>query len=107
MIPIPCPAPPSWEVDWTALDRFPWIQAMRGVPQDPVHHAEGDVWIHTRMVAEALAALPAWRALDEDARATVFAGAVLHDVGKPACTRTGIDGKITSRGHSGYGAILA
>ncbi|MFN7932168.1 MAG: AAA family ATPase [Bryobacteraceae bacterium] len=60
---------------------------MQDCPQDAVHHAEGDVWIHVRMVAEALAALR-------------------HDVAKPICTRIE-DGRLTSRGHSQRGAILA
>lgn len=79
---------------------------MRDCPQEPVYHAEGDVWIHTRMVCEAMAALPAWRELSAQDRETVFAAALLHDVAKPRCTRRE-NGRITSRGHSGAGAILA
>jgi len=105
---IPCPQPPDWEVDWAELDtRFDWVRAMRGVPQDPIHHAEGDVWIHTRMVLEALCQLPAWRALDPVEREVVFAASLLHDVAKPRCTRTELDGRITSRGHSVRGAVFA
>jgi predicted kinase len=103
-----CPQPPSWGVDWAGLnERFAWIRDLAGCPQDPVYHAEGDVWVHTRMVCEALAALPAWRSLPDDERRTLFAAALLHDVAKPACTRTGPDSRITSAGHSRRGAILA
>jgi predicted kinase len=103
-----CPEAPEWTVDWSAIDEaFPWIQRMRGCPQDPLYHAEGDVWIHTRMVCEALAALPIWRALPDEERRLLFASALLHDVGKPDCTRTESDGRITSRGHSRRGAIIA
>jgi predicted kinase len=105
---IPIAQPPDWRVDWDALDaRFEWVRAMRDVPQDPVHHAEGNVWIHTRMVLEALTALPAWRALDAGAREIVFLGSLLHDVAKPRCTRIEDDGRVTARGHSARGAILA
>jgi len=79
---------------------------MRGCMQDAVFHAEGDVWIHTRMVCEAISALPAWRELPETDRQIVFAAAVLHDQAKPSCTREE-DGRITSRGHSVRGAIDA
>ncbi|MCC7543067.1 MAG: AAA family ATPase [Deltaproteobacteria bacterium] len=79
---------------------------MRGCAQDPEWHAEGDVWVHTRLVCESLVALPAWRALDTRDRSIAFAAALLHDVAKPACTRT-LDGRITSRGHSGRGEVLA
>jgi predicted kinase len=100
--------PPDWRVDWDALDaQLDWVRAMRGVPQDPVHHAEGNVWIHTRMVLESLSALPAWRALDADGREIVFLASLLHDVAKPRCTRIEDDGRVTARGHSARGAILA
>jgi predicted kinase len=100
--------PPDWRVEWDALDaELDWVRTMRGVPQDPVHHAEGDVWIHTRMVLDALSALPAWRALDARGREIVFLASLLHDVAKPRCTRTEDDGRITARGHSARGAIIA
>jgi len=41
------------DLDWqTITNKFEWIRDMIGVPQDPVFHAEGDVWTHTRMVTE-------------------------------------------------------
>ncbi len=102
------PQPPAWQVDWPQLDEsFSWIRDMASCPQDPEHHAEGDVWIHTRMVAEALAEMPAWRSLPEADRQILFAAALLHDVAKPICTRLDPTGRITSRGHSRRGAILA
>jgi predicted kinase len=104
----PCPEPPDWHVAWDALnERFAWVRDLAGCPQDPVHHAEGDVWLHLRLVLEELAALPAWRALPEEDRRVVFTAALLHDVAKPACTRTEPDGRVTARGHSRRGAILA
>jgi predicted kinase len=103
-----CPRPPAWAVDWAALDEgFPWVRALAGCPQDPVFHAEGDVWVHVRMVCEALAELPAWRGLPEEERQVLFAAALLHDVAKPECTRPEPDGRITSRGHSRRGAVVA
>lgn len=103
---FPTPAPPDWRVDWAALERLcPFIAELAGCPQDPIHHAEGDVAVHTRMVVEALAAMPAWRALPVEDRAIVFAAALLHDVAKPATTRTEIDGRISARGHSARGEV--
>jgi predicted kinase len=103
-----CPGPPDWHVDWAAYDAaYPWVRCLAGCPQDPVYHAEGDVWVHTRMVCEALASSPEWRALPEGERAGVFAAALLHDVAKPDCTRPGPDGRLTARGHSRRGAVLA
>jgi predicted kinase len=103
----PCPQPPDWTIDWPTLDAFPWIQDLKGCPQNPVRHAEGDVWIHVHMVCEAMAANPAFRALPDHERQTLFAAALLHDVAKPACTRVETDGSVSSRGHSWRGAVRA
>jgi predicted kinase len=102
------PRPPDWAVDWPGLvTDYPFLADLAGCPQDPIFHAEGDVATHVRMVCEALAALPAWRDLPASDRQTVFAAALLHDVAKPVCTRTEPDGRITSRGHSRRGSIMA
>lgn len=102
------PQPPDWHVGWESIARrFAWIHDMAGVPQEPAHHAEGDVLTHTRLVAEALAALPAWRALPPDERAVLFAAALLHDVAKPACTRVAPDGRVVSPGHAKAGERMA
>jgi predicted kinase len=97
----------DWSADWQALDeQFEWIRAMKGCPQDPVFHAEGDVWVHARRVCCTLKRLDEWRESAEADRQILFAAAVLHDVAKPACTRME-NGRITSRGHSQRGAIQA
>jgi len=102
-----CPQPPDFRIDWAALDPMPFLQEMKGVPQHPVRHAEGDVWTHAHMVCEAMAALPVWRALPDDERELLFTAGLLHDVAKPVCTRVESNGEVTSRGHSWKGAIRA
>ncbi|MEV6522958.1 AAA family ATPase [Longispora sp. NPDC051575] len=103
-----CPTGPAWTVPWAAIeDAFDWVRRMAGVPQDPVHHAEGDVAVHTRMACEALAALPAWRALPAADRVRLFAAVLLHDVAKPDCTRVDEGGRITAHGHSRRGELFA
>jgi len=103
-----CPVGPPWRVEWAALvDRFEWLRAMAGCPQDPIFHAEGDVLIHTGMVVEALVGLPAWQVLPPEARSILFAAALLHDVAKPCCTSTEPDGRIAARGHARIGARMA
>ncbi|NJO56274.1 MAG: hypothetical protein HC834_07935, partial [Rhodospirillales bacterium] len=38
-------------LDWELLaTRLPWAADMKACIQDATHHAEGDVWTHTRMV---------------------------------------------------------
>ena len=48
---------------------FPELDALRGVPQDPEWHPEGDVWVHTLMVLDVAASL----------RGVSNAGAGAHD----------------------------
>lgn len=107
VFPLPCPEPPDWGIDWATLDPYPWIQDLKGCPQNPDRHAEGDVWIHVHMVCEAMAQLPAFRALPLADRQVLFTAALLHDVAKPACTRVEADGRISSRGHAWRGAVRA
>ncbi|QBD76213.1 HD domain-containing protein [Ktedonosporobacter rubrisoli] len=103
-----CPEPPHWQLDWAALqEQFSWLRALAGVPQDALYHAEGDVLIHTGMVASALVSLEAWRRLAPSARQELFAAALLHDVAKPQCTQLEADGHISSRGHARKGAYMA
>jgi predicted kinase len=102
------PKAPNFSVPWDELDQaYDWVRALKGCPQDAKNHAEGDVWIHTRMVCEELAALPGYREAPPEAQQILFAAAVLHDVSKPECTREEPDGRITARGHSRHGELRA
>src|ERR1700682_3682613 len=103
-----CPVPPHWTLDWEGLQaQFSWIRAMEGVPQHPLFHAEGDVFIHTHCVVEALIEMDEWRNLPSQERLLLFASALLHDVGKPICTRRDEMGRISSRGHAQKGEFIA
>jgi predicted kinase len=107
LLPCAMPCAPDWRVDWPAItEQLEWVQAMKGCPQDPQFHAEGDVWIHVGMVCVALAELPEFRVLPESERQLVFAAALFHDIAKPRCTRVE-GGRITSRGHSHRGSVHA
>ncbi|WP_437315039.1 AAA family ATPase [Sorangium sp. So ce385] len=98
--------PDPERVPWDELQVFDWIRALEGCPQDPIHHAEGNVWIHTRMVLETLLGLPEWRALPPEEQRVVYLACLLHDVAKPATTREE-EGRITAKGHSRAGELLA
>jgi putative nucleotidyltransferase with HDIG domain len=100
------PKPPDHRVDWDVVSAFPWVADMAGVLQEPEWHAEGDVFTHTRMVAEAMAGLPEWQASAEADRHALFAAALLHDVAKPACTKFD-DGRWTSPKHAKVGEGVA
>jgi predicted kinase len=102
------PGSPTWSIDWPAVEAvFPEVPDLATCQQEPLYHAEGDVWTHTRLACEALAANPAFRDRSPDDRALLFTTALLHDVAKPACTRLEPDGRISSRGHARRGAIHA
>lgn len=106
---FPIPAPGAARTDWVAPScaLFPGLaESLAATPQDPIHHAEGDVWTHTQMVVDALLAEPAYAALGPSARGVVFYAALLHDIAKPATTREQ-DGRIIAPGHSPKGAVDA
>jgi predicted kinase len=98
----------SWKIstnkEWSHLEQaYDWVADMRGVPQDPIHHAEGDVAVHTQMVLNALQSLSTFKNLPEQQREVLWAAALLHDVEKRSTTVTEEDGRITSRGHARRG----
>ncbi len=56
---------------------LPEVGVMKGVPQAPQFHPEGDVWTHTLLMLEQL----------ENPSVALALGVLLHDVGKPATIR--------------------
>ncbi len=102
------PDPTTGGFDWPSIeDAFDWFRALEVCPQDPIFHAEGNVKIHTRMVTEALVDTRDWQRLPATERATLFWAALLHDVAKPATTRIDEAGRVTARGHSRRGQVMA
>lgn len=91
------------------LEHFPEIDALRGTPQDPEWHPEGDVFTHTCHCLDALVQLPEWRAADSQSR-IVYSLAVLgHDFGKPQTTqRVFREGRwrVVSPGHESVGGPI-
>ncbi|HKZ80615.1 MAG TPA: HD domain-containing protein [Pyrinomonadaceae bacterium] len=92
---------PSLGIDWLrklgAVEQlFPEIKALMNVPQDPVWHPEGDVYVHTLLVVDNA------RELIDDLlyprKVTVMLAALCHDFGKPPTTAF-VDGRWRSRGH--------
>ena len=77
---------------------FSELSHLIGVPQDPVHHPEGDVWNHTMLVLDEAAKLRA------DAKNTIgfMLAALTHDFGKPLVTEES-SGRIRSIGHEKEG----
>ena len=79
---------------------FRELSSLVGVPQEAEWHPEGDVDIHTMMVAD-----EARKLIDDLAhprKVAVMLGAICHDFGKPPTTEF-VDGRIRSRGHDEAG----
>jgi predicted kinase len=73
--------------DWDAIEKnCDWFRDMKGIPQDKIWHAEGDVQVHTKMVCEALIKLPEFIELDEEAKHVMFTSALMHDIEKRSTT---------------------
>lgn len=85
------------------LPQYAELQALIGVPQDPVHHPEGDVWTHTMQVLDRAALLR------ERASEPLFFMllALTHDLGKAVTTERLADGRWHSYGHDREGVSLA
>lgn len=73
-----------------------------GVPQNPRHHAEGDVWTHTLMVLDTAAG---YRGRAAQPLGFMLA-ALVHDFGKAVCTET-VNGAVHAYGHETAGLPLA
>ena len=79
---------------------FPELQALKGCPQEPEWHPEGDVWVHTlQVIDQARARIDD---LPRPEQIAVMLGAVCHDLGKPATTAFS-DGRIRSMDHEEQG----
>ncbi|MEK9152514.1 MAG: HD domain-containing protein [Patescibacteria group bacterium] len=75
--------------------------------QSPDHHAEGDVWTHTKTAVAKLAS-PEFAAFfpGEKPSPETFFAVLLHDIAKPLIAERR-DGKITFYGHPDIGGVLA
>jgi tRNA nucleotidyltransferase (CCA-adding enzyme) len=83
--------------DW--VEHWPDLAAIRAVQQDPVHHPEGDVFVHTALCLDAWATFRPADPVD----ATVTGLALLsHDLGKSATTEQ-VGGRWRAHGHEQAG----
>jgi tRNA nucleotidyltransferase (CCA-adding enzyme) len=92
------------------IEHFPEVAQLRGVPQDPEWHPEGDVFVHTGHCCDAMVRLPEWQQADEASRVTWMLAILAHDFGKPSTTRQELrQGKmrIVSPEHEAAGGPLA
>ncbi len=89
---------------------LPEVVAMKGCPQPPQFHSEGDVFQHTKLALAALAS-PSWQEFFGSAKPSLntVVATLLHDIGKPLTLKTperdGVD-RIRTNDHDTAGANL-
>ena len=94
----------SFKYDQVLTD-FPILKEMDTCEQNPLFHAEGNVWNHTKMTLSSLVCLTEWIDLNERDKSILFFAALFHDIGKIKCTKEE-NGVITSKKHSVIGARM-
>jgi tRNA nucleotidyltransferase (CCA-adding enzyme) len=90
---------------WIA--RFPEIEALIGVPQNPLYHPEGDVFEHTKLTCDAATKIADELNLDTSGRTILLFAALCHDFGKPSTTILNERGTWSSPRHPAEGVPVA
>jgi tRNA nucleotidyltransferase (CCA-adding enzyme) len=92
------------------IRHFPEVASLRGTPQEPDWHPEGDVMDHTALCLDALVSHGAWAASPAGRRRMLSLAVLAHDFGKPPTTvRAEKRGAMrwVSPGHESAGGPLA
>ncbi|SET54551.1 AAA family ATPase [Thorsellia anophelis] len=93
----------NWDF-WLAC--YPALEKAKQTPQDPIYHAEGNVWIHTKMVVICLLDSSNYIQCSEEEKICLFLAALLHDIAKADTTTIDpLTGRIGHPHHSTRGAI--
>ena len=93
-----------WRTRWIKM--FPELNNIVSVPQSPIHHAEGSVWQHTKMVCDVAARIARREKLNREDTVILVLSALCHDLGKAVST-TVEDDEIKAIGHEKTGVELA
>ena len=86
------------------VEHFPGIRHIMHIRQEPTHHPEGDVWVHTVECLKAIRRLE--EPVPQEEKLVTTLAVLCHDLGKIVCTQD--DGnRITSHGHEAAGETIA
>ena len=96
---------PDWShIEATVFDRFK--DGLRHCLQSPKYHAEGNAYVHTLMVCDALKSMPEYQTLTEPQQHILSVAAQLHDIGKIPTT-VFVDGDWHTPHHAPTGSRMA
>lgn len=94
--------------NWDALEqRFDWVRDMSHVSQHKIHHAEGNVAIHTQLVIKNLSTIEGYNELNNLEKEILWTAALLHDVEKRSTSIDYGHGLISAKGHAEKGEFTA
>lgn len=99
---------PNTSIDWNLIENnilASFVDSLKATNQEPKWHGEGNVYIHTKMVCEALIKLDEYQSLANDEKLVLFLSALFHDIAKPICTKI-INDEITSPNHGPVGSCI-
>lgn len=101
------PRNPDKSVNWEILSQsLPNFGDMHTCPQEPEHHAEGNVLTHTKMVTEEGLKLAKSHGLNKEEEEDLLFACAHHDIGKPITLKKEDDGKWSSRMHAVKGTAF-
>lgn len=90
--------------DWSSLEKqFSWVADMQYVEQDKIHHAEGNVAIHTQMVLDELQYVDDYMSFSEQEREMIWTAALMHDIEKRSTSVNEGNGHVSANGHARRG----
>jgi poly(A) polymerase len=99
-----------WDESGAFTHLIPELLVMKGCPQPVQFHAEGDVWIHTRLALSQLMTSAFSNEFGSAFDAQTALSVLLHDIGKPLTLQTpekdGVD-RIRFNNHDHVGARLS
>lgn len=110
MVSHPVRAFDLWDESGAFANVIPELLTMKGCPQPPHYHSEGDVWRHTRLALSQLTSQAYQDEFKEDYDAETVLSVLFHDIAKPVTIQTpekdGVD-RIRFNNHDNVGAKMA
>ena len=95
-------------IPWKIIDQLftsTCYSEMKTAQQNPIFHAEGDVYIHTQMVCWELIQMREFQKLPDKQKTELFLAALLHDIGKVKTNRVE-NGNWVSPHHASVGSQI-